>query len=69
MVSSAETTAEPESEVMSAQQDENACQNPGNLLILLKPVDSSQVCACTEILHHVTENIVEPVLYSYKSLY
>lgn len=36
MVSSAETAAEPESAGTSAQQDEDASQDPGNVLILIK---------------------------------
>lgn len=50
-MSSAETTAEPESEVTSAQQDED----PGNLFIFSMPVDSSGVWLYT--------NIIGPILY------
>lgn len=36
VVSSAETAAEPESAGTSAQQDEDASQDPGNVLILIE---------------------------------
>lgn len=37
---SAEMAAEPESAGTSAQQDEDACQDPGNVLILFKAAES-----------------------------
>lgn len=59
MASSAETAAEPESTGTSAQQEEDACQDPGNVFILLKAAESltsSGVCSSTKRLYHDSEH-------------
>lgn len=55
VASSAETAAEPELAGTSAQQDEDACQDAGNIFILSKTAESlisSAVCSRSKIFYH-----------------